>query len=270
MGILNLTPDSFSDAGCFIEPPLAVERALAMVSEGADIIDIGGESTRPGAGAVSAAEEQDRVMPVIEALVPELPVPVSIDTSKAEVMAAAVAAGVGFINDVRALREPGALDVAARSGASVCLMHMQGEPRTMQAAPEYADVVGEVFSFLMERVRVCERAGIGGERLVLDPGFGFGKTLAHNLALLRHLERFGEGGMAVLAGISRKSMIGAILADEDGPRPVEGRVHGSVAAALVAAQRGAGIIRVHDVAATADALKMHQALGGAPSAAPMA
>ncbi|MGB0721487.1 MAG: dihydropteroate synthase [Gammaproteobacteria bacterium] len=262
MGILNLTPDSFSDGGRFIEPGVAVERALRMVDEGADIIDIGGESTRPGAQGVSASEELDRVMPVIEALAPETAVPLSIDTSKAAVMRAAVDAGVGLINDVRALREPGALQTAADSGAAVCLMHMQGEPRTMQAAPTYADVVEDVYAFLMDRVRACESAGITRDRIVLDPGFGFGKTLEHNLVLLRHLERFAADGLAVLAGISRKSMIGAILGDASGPRPVQGRVHGSVAAALVAVRHGAGIIRVHDVLATVDALKVMGAVEG--------
>ncbi len=251
MGILNLTPDSFSDGGLFLSRDAALARAVEMVAEGADIIDVGGESTRPGAAPVTVQEELDRVLPVIEAVHAEVPVPISVDTAKPEVMRAAVAAGAGFINDVYALRAPGALATAAALGVPVCLMHMQGEPRTMQVRPEYRDVVAEVAEFLRARVQAVTAAGIDAGRIVVDPGFGFGKTPAHNLALLRGLARFRELGAAVLVGLSRKSMIGALLG-----LPVERRLHASLALALVAVQNGARIVRVHDVRATCEAVRM--------------
>lgn len=251
MGILNLTPDSFSDGGLFLACDAALARAVEMTAEGADIIDVGGESTRPGAAPVSVQEELDRVLPVIEAVHAEVPVPISIDTAKPEVMRAAVAAGAGFINDVYALRAPGALETAAALGVPVCLMHMQGEPRTMQARPEYRDVVAEVAEFLRARVQAAIAAGIDPGRIVVDPGFGFGKTPAHNLTLLRELARFRELGAAVLVGLSRKSMIGALLG-----LPVERRLHASLALALVAVQNGARIVRVHDARATCEAVRM--------------
>jgi dihydropteroate synthase len=258
MGILNVTPDSFSDGGRFASREAALNCARAMAAEGADLIDVGGESTRPGAAPVSVQEELDRVIPVIEALAGDLPVPVSVDTSKPEVMRAAVAAGAGLINDVAALRRPGALAAAAALGVPVCLMHMQGEPGTMQHDPTYGDVVGEVAAFLAARVAACEAAGIARGRLLVDPGFGFGKTLVHNLALLRGLPRLAALGLPVLAGLSRKSMIGALL----GNVPVGGRLHGSVAAALLAVERGAAIVRVHDVGPTVQALRILAAVGG--------
>ncbi len=256
MGILNVTPDSFSDGGDFITPDVAIERARLMVKEGADIIDIGGESTRPGARPVPEQEELERVIPVIRAIASELSVPVSIDTSKAGVMREAVAAGAGMINDVMALRAPGALEAARDAKVPVCLMHMQGEPRTMQQDPEYGDVVEDLLQFFRARIQACSEAGIPRGRLLLDPGFGFGKRLEHNVALLARLERFGELGPPLLVGLSRKSMIGAILGDA----PVDERLHGSVAAALLAVERGAAIVRVHDVKPTVDALKLVQAL----------
>ncbi|MFP5382992.1 MAG: dihydropteroate synthase [Gammaproteobacteria bacterium] len=252
MGILNVTPDSFSDGGRFGMPDAALARAAAMVAEGADLIDVGGESTRPGAAQVSVAEELDRVMPVVERIVLELDVCVSVDTSTPAVMRAAAAAGAHLLNDVRALRRAGALEAARDTGLPVCLMHMSGEPDTMQQDPYYDDVVAEVRDFLLQRVAACVAGGIPRARLVLDPGFGFGKTLEHNLALLRRLDELVGAGLPVLAGLSRKSMIGALL----GGRPVGERLHGSVAAAMVAAMRGACILRVHDVGPTADALKV--------------
>jgi dihydropteroate synthase len=256
MGILNVTPDSFSDGGDFIRPDAAVERARRMVEEGADILDIGGESTRPGAPPVSEQEELDRVIPIIQAVASELPVPISIDTSKPGVMREAVAAGAGMINDVMALQAAGALEAARDTGVPVCLMHMQGEPRTMQQNPEYGDVVEDLLQFFRQRIEACTGTGIPRERLLLDPGFGFGKRLEHNVALLARLERFTELGRPLLVGISRKSMIGALLGDA----PVSERLHGSVAAALFAMERGAAIIRVHDVRPTVDALTVIQAL----------
>jgi len=258
MGILNVTPDSFSDGGDFATREAALRHARQMVADGADLIDVGGESTRPGAPPVSVAEELDRVIPVIEALASELAVPVSVDTSKPEVMRAAVAAGAGLINDVAALRRPGALAAAAALRVPVCLMHMQGEPGTMQQDPAYGDVVAEVAAFLAGRLAACEAAGIPRERLLVDPGFGFGKTLAHNLALLRGLPRLASLGAPVLAGLSRKSMIGALL----GGVPVGERLHGSVAAAVLAVERGAAIVRVHDVGPTVQALRIVAAVGG--------
>ena len=256
MGILNLTPDSFSDGGRYNDLDAAIVHAREMVSEGADIIDVGGESTRPGAEPVSEAEEIARVVPVVRMLAAEFAVPRSVDTSKPAVMQAALDAGASMINDVTALAAPGALEVVAGSDAAVCLMHMQGEPRTMQQAPHYENVVEDVYAFLNSRVEAVSAAGIETDRLVLDPGFGFGKTLEHNLLLLSHLERFKAIGTALLAGISRKAMIGALLGD----RPVDGRLYGSVAAAVIAAMHGADILRVHDVAATVDALAVAGAL----------
>jgi dihydropteroate synthase len=251
MGVLNVTPDSFSDGGRFVRLDAAVERGLRMAEEGAAIIDVGGESTRPGAQPVDLHEELRRVIPVIARLHDRTSAILSVDTSKPEVMDAAATAGAAMINDVRALREPGALEAAETSGCAVCLMHMLGEPRTMQDAPAYGDVVAEVRHFLEERVGACFRAGIPAERIVLDPGFGFGKTLAHNLELLRHLGEVSVRGLPVLAGLSRKSMVGAITG-----RSADERAQGSVALAVVAALNGARILRVHDVAATVDALKV--------------
>lgn len=255
-GILNLTSDSFSGDGLGSDVDAAVARGVAMVEEGADMLDVGAESTRPRAEPVSAAEELARVVPVIEALAKRVEVPISIDTSKHEVMRAAVAAGAGLINDVYALRCEGALDAAADLKVPVCLMHMQGEPRTMQEDPRYDDVVGEVHRFLAERVFACEMAGIDKRRVLVDPGFGFGKTLEHNLALLRALERFRDLAAGVFVGLSRKAMIGA-LTDRAGGAA---RAAGSAAAALIAVQRGATIVRVHDVAVTRDTLAVWQAV----------
>jgi len=255
MGILNVTPDSFSDGGVFLSRENALAQAVRMAEEGADIIDVGGESTRPGARPVSTQEEIDRVVPVIEALHERIPQPISIDTSKADVMRAAVAAGAGFINDVRALRDEGALATAAALNVPVCLMHMQGEPRTMQEDPRYADVVAEVAGFLRDRLRAAREAGIPARSLVIDPGFGFGKTLAHNLELLRSLGKLRELGVPVLAGLSRKSMIDKALG-----LPVERRLYPSVALAVMAVQNGARIVRVHDVGPTVEALRMWQAV----------
>ena len=251
MGILNLTPDSFSDGGRFVRPAAAIEQARRMHAEGAVIIDVGGESTRPGASPVSADEEIERVIPVIEAIAAGLPTRISIDTSKPVVMREAVASGASMINDVRALREEGALETAAGLGADVCLMHMQGEPRTMQTNPRYRDVVTEVRDFLIARAGECERAGIPRSRIYIDPGFGFGKTLEHNLRLLAELGALAATDYAVMVGLSRKSMIGTLL-----DRPVNDRVQGSVALALMAYLNGARLIRVHDVAPTVDALRI--------------
>ncbi|MFC4308230.1 dihydropteroate synthase [Steroidobacter flavus] len=258
MGILNVTPDSFSDGGRFIDVSKALEHALRMIEQGAAMIDVGGESTRPGANDVSEEEEIRRVVPVIEALIARTSIPISIDTSKAAVMSAAVAAGASLINDVRALQAPGALEAAAKTDAAVCLMHMQGQPRTMQHEPRYDDVVGEVTAFLEQRVEACQAAGIGRDRLVLDPGIGFGKRLEHNLALLAHLPELGRSGLPLLVGVSRKSMFQALLG-----RPVEQRLAGGLAVATAAVLAGAGILRVHDVAETVDAVKVAQALRAA-------
>ena len=260
MGIVNVTPDSFSDRGEHFDADAAVAHGLTLAGEGADILDVGGESSRPGASEVPLEEELRRVLPVVERLVRETALPVSVDTSKPEVMRAAVDVGAGMINDVFALQREGALDAAAALGVPVVLMHMRGEPRTMQDAPDYDDVVGEVHRFLAERVFVAEMAGIAKKNIVVDPGFGFGKNTAHNLALLARLERFTELGVPVLAGLSRKRTIGELTGRED----ARARVHGSVAAHLVAAQRGARIVRVHDVAATVDALKLWQAVAQVP------
>ena len=250
MGVLNVTPDSFSDGGEHDDIDRAVGRALAMVEEGADIVDVGGESTRPGAEPVEEAAELERVLPVIEALRPRTGALISIDTVKPGVMRAACAAGADVINDVRGLREPGALAAAAETGAGICLMHMQGRPRTMQSSPTYSDVVRDVRDFLAERIETCARAGIPRERLVVDPGFGFGKNLAHNLALLRRLpERVGLGP-PLLVGVSRKSMFAHLLGD----MPAKERLPASLAAAAIAVTRGARLVRVHDVAATRQAV----------------
>jgi dihydropteroate synthase len=255
MGILNITPDSFSDGGIFFNTQKAIERARQMVNEGAALIDVGGESTRPGAQAVSVQQELDRVIPVIEVLAKEISVPVSIDTSKADVMREAVAAGAGMINDVRALREERALQAAVDLDVPVCLMHMQGEPRTMQQRPHYDDVVQEVKNFLLERIAVCESAGISKDKIIIDPGFGFGKTLDHNLSLLKHLTELTKIGLPVLVGVSRKSMIGNILHQQ-----VDNRLFGSIALASLACFCGAAIIRAHDVQATVEAIKVTHAV----------
>lgn len=261
MGVINVTPDSFSDGGRFLQQgpdvPRIIDCAASMLADGAAVLDVGGESTRPGATAVTVDEELHRVMPVLERLL-ELDAIVSLDTSKPAVAARGLQAGVHMINDVSGGRDPDMLAVLADSGAALCLMHMQGQPRTMQESPYYADVVGEVRDFLASRVAACSQAGIGHERLLLDPGFGFGKTLEHNLVLLQRLDavRVHED-LALLVGMSRKRMIGAMTG-----RPLQARMAGSVAAALLAAQRGADLIRVHDVAETADALNVLAALKG--------
>ena len=256
MGIVNVTPDSFSDGGTHDTLEAAVAHGLKLAEEGADLLDIGGESTRPGAADVSLEEELRRTIPVIERLAKETSLPISIDTSKPEVMRAAIEAGAGMINDVYALRREGALDAAAALGVPVVLMHMQGEPRSMQDAPQYDDVVASVHRFLAERIFAAEMAGIAKKKIIVDPGFGFGKNTQHNLALLAQLERLAELGVPVLAGLSRKRTIGEIVGRSD-PRE---RAAGSVAAHLVAAQRGAKLLRVHDVAATVDALKVWNAI----------
>ncbi|GAB3089644.1 dihydropteroate synthase [Lysobacter terrae] len=261
MGIVNVTPDSFSDGGEHASTEAAVAHGLRLAEEGADILDVGGESTRPGADEVSLEEELRRVIPVIERLAKETALPISIDTSKPEVMRAAVAAGAGLINDVYALRREGALEAAAATGVPVVLMHMQGEPRSMQAAAQYDDVVAEVHRFLAERIFAAEMAGIPKKKLVVDPGFGFGKNREHNLLLLAQLERFAELGVPVLAGLSRKKTIGELTGRDDPHQ----RVFGSVAAHVIAAQRGAKLVRVHDVAATVDALKVWSAVAAQPS-----
>ncbi|MDZ7789341.1 MAG: dihydropteroate synthase [Xanthomonadales bacterium] len=259
MGVVNVTPDSFSDGGEFLAPDRAVRHALELVAAGADILDVGGESTRPGAEPVDEVEELERVLPVIEGIVAATDVPVSIDTAKPGVMQRAVAAGAAMINDVNGLRAEGALEMAARLEVPVCIMHMLGEPRTMQKNPTYDSVVDDIRDFLRERVLACEAAGIPTSRIVLDPGFGFGKTLEHNLELLARLDELVAMGFPVLAGMSRKSMLGAITGRET---PAE-RVAASLAAHLIAAQKGAAVLRVHDVAETVDALKVLSAVGAA-------
>ncbi|WP_342059490.1 MULTISPECIES: dihydropteroate synthase [Aeromonas] len=251
MGILNVTPDSFSDGGRFKQLELALTHARQMMEEGATLIDIGGESTRPGAPDVSEQEELDRVIPVVERMVQELDVMISLDTSKAAVMRAGCAAGGHLINDVRALLEPGALAAAAEADVPVCLMHMQGQPRTMQAEPHYEDLLGEVRAFFDERIAACLDAGIPRRHLLLDPGYGFGKTVAHNYQLLAGQQKLLDYGLPLLVGMSRKSMIGNLLG-----RPVDERLAGSLACALIGLQHGARIIRVHDVRATMDALRV--------------
>jgi dihydropteroate synthase len=264
MGIVNVTPDSFSDGGEHATVEAAVAHALRLAEEGADILDVGGESTRPGADEVPVEEELRRVIPVIERLAKQTALPISIDTSKPEVMRAAVAAGAGMINDVYALRREGALDAAAALGVPVVLMHMLGEPRSMQDAPDYEDVVADVHRFLAERIFSAEMAGIAKKKIVVDPGFGFGKTTAHNLSLLARFERFADLGVPVLAGLSRKRSIGELTGRSD----PHDRVFGSVAAHLIAAQRGAMLLRVHDVAATVDALKVWNAVAAMPMPKP--
>jgi len=260
MGVLNTTPDSFSDGGQYyrgerLQLDLALARAEQMLAEGAAIIDVGGESTRPGAAAVSEQQELDRVVPVVEAIVSRLDAPVSVDTSTPEVMRQSAAVGAALINDIRALQREGALQAAAETGLPICLMHMQGEPVNMQQQPHYQSVVDEVHSFFTARISACEAAGIVRERLMLDPGFGFGKSLTHNLTLLRELASFQDYRLPVLVGLSRKSMLGPLLG-----REVAQRLPGSLALALEAVSRGAVVVRVHDVAATVDVLRVHQAL----------
>jgi dihydropteroate synthase len=255
MAVLNITPDSFSDGGRFGSVDAAVDAGRRVAEEGAVLIDVGGESTRPGAEPVSAEDELRRVLPVIERLRASTRAVISVDTSKPEVMRAAAAAGAGFINDVRALREPGALEAAAASGCGLCLMHMQGDPRTMQVAPHYTDVVGEVRAFLTARVAACLRVGIDAARLTVDPGFGFGKNLEHNLTLLRHLPELAADGLPLLVGLSRKATVGKLTGREPGER-----IYGSVALAVIAVLKGARIVRAHDVAATVDALKVTAAI----------
>jgi dihydropteroate synthase len=263
MGVLNVTPDSFSDGGRFLDRGAALEHARRMLADGADIIDVGGESSRPGSAPAAEADELGRVIPILEALREECAARgavLSIDTRKPAVMRAAIAAGAGMVNDIGALRVPGALEAiaAARDPVGVCLMHMQGEPATMQQHVVYTDVVSEVKAFLAERAAACERAGIAEDRIAVDPGFGFGKTVAHNLALLRWLDELVALGYPVVVGLSRKSTIGALTGREIG-----GRVAGSVAAALAAVERGAAIVRVHDVRETVDALNVWRAVEGA-------
>ncbi len=254
MGIVNVTPDSFSDGGQYLRRDAALAHARQLIAEGADMLDIGGESTRPGAAPVGEQEELDRVIPVLEGL-RGAPIPLSVDTYRPQVMRAALAAGASMVNDIAALQEPGALEAVAASDAAVCLMHMQGKPQTMQAQPAYRDVVAEVRDFLRARVAAAEAAGIPRVRLVVDPGFGFGKALGHNLALLRDLAALGDLGVPILAGLSRKSMLGAITGQD-----VAHRLPASIAAALIAVQHGAAILRVHDVRATVDALQVLHAV----------
>ncbi|TGO03702.1 dihydropteroate synthase [Candidatus Thiomargarita nelsonii] len=256
MGILNVTPDSFSDGGHFFHKDSALKQAHKMLEEGAEIIDIGGESTRPGAQAVSLQQELDRVIPVVEKIRAEFPISISVDTSKAQVMSEAIAVGADMINDVMALRAEGSLAaVAASETVQVCLMHIQGEPRTMQNNPHYDDVVNDIKTFLLERVQACLEAGIASNRLLIDPGFGFGKTVAHNLHLMQRLEVLTELDYPVLVGVSRKSLIGHIL-----NKTVTERLYGGLALAVLAVSKGARVIRTHDVGATVDALKMTHAV----------
>ena len=257
MGIVNVTPDSFSDGGKFAVTELAVAHGMELVGHGADILDIGGESTRPGATPVPLEEELSRVIPVIEALAAKTRVPISIDTYKPEVMKAAIAAGASIVNDVFALQQPGALEAVAASNAAVCLMHSQGTPQTMQLDPQYQDVVREVYDFLRDRMAACEAQGIGRERIMLDPGFGFGKRSVHNITLLRELNALGELGQPVLVGLSRKSVLGQLTGND-----VNARLHASLAAAVISAMKGAKIVRVHDVKATVDALRVVTAVEG--------
>lgn len=254
MGVVNVTPDSFSDGGRFFDAKAAVAHARQLAGEGADLLDIGGESTRPGAAPVSEAEELDRIIPVVEGL-KDIEKPLSVDTRRPAVMRAALQAGASMINDVRALQEPGAIDAVRGSPCAVCLMHMKGEPATMQQEPHYDDVVAEVREFLAQRVRACESAGIARSRLVVDPGFGFGKTVSHNLMLLKNLLSLGDLHLPVLAGLSRKSTLGKLTG-----RPVGERLAGSLALALLALERGATILRVHDVKETRDVIAVWEAV----------
>ncbi|BCS42777.1 MULTISPECIES: dihydropteroate synthase [Pseudomonas] len=258
MGILNATPDSFSDGGRYSQLDAALRHAEAMVQAGATLIDVGGESTRPGARPVSASEEVERVAPVVEVIARELDVIISVDTSTPEVMLATAGLGAGLINDVRSLQRPGALEAAASTGLPVCLMHMLGEPGTMQDDPYYDDLVGEVGAFLLERINQCAAAGIDQQKIILDPGFGFAKTLEHNLSLFKHMEALRALGQPLLVGVSRKSMIGAVLG-----RPVDQRLSGGLALAALAMTKGARILRVHDVAETADVVRMIAAVQAA-------
>lgn len=255
MGIVNVTPDSFSDGGKFTQIHLAIEHALTLIEEGADILDIGGESTRPNATPVSLQEELDRVIPVIEGLVKQVNIPISIDTYKPQVMQAAISAGANIVNDVRALQENGALNIVAASDVGVCLMHMQGTPQTMQINPQYNDVVAEVKAFLQQRLLACEEVGITKNRILLDPGFGFGKTRAHNINLIQHLASFSSLGQPLLVGLSRKSVLGQVTGHD-----VDARLYASVAASVISAMVGAKIMRVHDVKATVEALKIVSAI----------
>jgi dihydropteroate synthase len=257
MGVLNVTPDSFSDGGRYASLEAAVAHGVRLAAEGAALIDVGGESTRPGAQPVSVDEELARVVPVVRRLREATSAIVSVDTSKPEVMRAAAQAGAGLINDVRALREPGALEAACDSGCAVCLMHMQGEPRTMQQAPGYTDVVAEVRAFLAGRVAAARAAGLAADQVLVDPGFGFGKNMAHNLTLLRHLRELTAADTPVLVGLSRKSLLGTLTG-----RTGSERIHGSIALAVLAVACGARIVRAHDVAATVDALKVTAAVIG--------
>jgi dihydropteroate synthase len=257
MGIVNVTPDSFSDGGLHLQRDAALAHAHQLIAEGADILDIGGESTRPGAQPVSVQEELDRILPIIEAL-QGAPLAISVDTSKPEVMQAAITAGVQMVNDINALQDATAMQAVVSSNVAVCLMHKQGSPQNMQALPHYENVVAEVSTFLSGRIAAAEAAGIQHERIVIDPGFGFGKTLAHNLTLLRELKKLTELGMPILAGLSRKSMLGTLTGQD-----ITQRQPASLAAALIAVQRGAAIVRVHDVRATVDALKIWNAVNGA-------
>ncbi|PPC86525.1 MAG: dihydropteroate synthase [Methylotenera sp.] len=255
MGIVNVTPDSFSDGGKFAQTDLAIEHALSLVEQGADILDIGGESTRPNATPVSLQQELERVIPVIEGLVKQIKIPISIDTYKPQVMQAAIKAGASVVNDVRALQENGAIDIVAASDAGVCLMHMQGMPQTMQINPQYNDVVAEVKTFLQQRLTLCETAGINKSRILLDPGFGFGKTREHNITLIQHLASFSTMGQPLLVGLSRKSVLGQVTGND-----VDARIYSSVAASVISAMVGAKILRVHDVKATVEALKIVTAI----------
>ena len=254
VGILNVTPDSFSDGGRFEDKSVALRHAESMQQQGAEVIDVGGESTRPGALGVTVEQELDRVVPIIEALCRNVDAVISVDTSKPEVMQAAISAGAGMINDVNALRSDGAVNVAAKSNVSLCLMHMLGEPRTMQVNPVYENVVSEVRDYLLSRVRTCVDGGIDADRIVIDPGFGFGKTVDHNLDLLRNLDKLGND-YPVMVGLSRKSMIEKLLG-----LPMDARVHASVALALIAVGNGARLVRVHDVGPTREAVRMYEAI----------
>jgi dihydropteroate synthase len=255
MGIVNVTPDSFSDGGKFTATNLAIEHALKLVEEGATILDIGGESTRPNAVPVSLQEELDRVIPVIEALAKQINIPISIDTYKPQVMQAAIAAGASMVNDVRALQEEGALEIVAKSNMGICLMHMQGTPQSMQDNPLYQNVTNEVKNFLKKRLEANIHAGIARERILLDPGFGFGKTREHNITLIQQLESFAELGQPLLVGLSRKSVLGQVTGND-----VDARLYASIAAAVISAMKGARILRVHDVRATVEALKVVTAI----------
>jgi dihydropteroate synthase len=260
MGIVNVTPDSFSDGGKFAATNLAIAHALKLAEEGADILDIGGESTRPNATPVSLQAELDRVMPVIEALVNQVNIPISIDTYKPQVMQVAISAGASIVNDVRALQEDGALEIVAKSNVGVCLMHMQGMPATMQQNPQYNDVVNDVKSFLAVRLQASIDAGVGASGIVLDPGFGFGKTREHNITLLQNLESFADLGQPLLVGLSRKSVLGQISTGQVTGNDVDARLYASIAASVLSAMKGAKILRVHDVKATVEALKVVSAV----------